>query len=155
MEMHVKQIGTVSLGAHPHIALDDEYAQGLDGLEGFSHVWVVWYAHEVPAWDPANLTIPKPYRKAPPSLGVFSTRSENRPNPILLSVVQVTGIDVEAGTVGIAWIDAEDGSPVLDLKPYQPAADRIRDADVPEWCRHWPATTEESGTFPWHEEFMF
>ncbi len=155
MDLPLKKIGTVSLGEDTRVILENEYAPGLEGLEGFSHLLVIWYAHETPPWDPKNLTIPKPYRQAPLNLGIFATRSENRPNPILMSVVQITGIDVEAGTVGVAWIDAENGSPVLDIKPYQPAVDRVRDVELPSWCRHWPSAVEESGDFPWHEEFMF
>ena len=155
MDIAIREIGTISLGPEPHITLNAEFAPGLDGLEGFSHVQVLWYAHEVLAWDAANLTIPQPYRLAPASLGVFATRSEQRPNPLLLSVVQVLGIDVESGTISVPWIDAEEGSPVLDIKPYHPAIDRIRDVELPTWCRHWPSSAEESGEFPWHEEFMF
>jgi tRNA-Thr(GGU) m(6)t(6)A37 methyltransferase TsaA len=155
MDFTVKHIGMVSLSERPHIALDAEYAPGLRGIDGFSHAIVLWYAHKVPEWNPESLTIPQPYRKAPPSLGVFATRSENRPNPILMSVVQVAGIDVSAGVIDVAWIDAEDGSPVLDLKPYHPSVDRIRNVEVPSWCRHWPQSLEESADFPWHQEFMF
>lgn len=155
MEISLREIGTVSQGAHARITLDQENAPGLDGLEGFSHVQVLWYAHNNDSWDPRGLSIPRPYRKAPESLGVFATRSERRPNPLLLSVVQVTGIDVESGTIDLAWIDAEDGSPVLDIKPYHPAVDRVRDVKVPAWCQHWPQALEESADFPWQEEFMF
>lgn len=155
MELTLREIGSVSLGEGPRITLKDEYAPGLEGLEGFGHILVLWYAHETPPWDPGSLTIPKPYKQAPPSLGVFATRSERRPSPILLSAVQVLGIDVAAGSVELAWIDAEDGSPVLDIKPYHPAVDRVRDTQVPSWCRHWPQALEESGDFPRHEEFMF
>jgi tRNA-Thr(GGU) m(6)t(6)A37 methyltransferase TsaA len=155
MTITMTPIGTVSMGPTTLIRLDKEYAPGLEGLEGFSHVLVYWHAHNNPPWDSANLTVPKPYRLAPARLGIFATRSEFRPNPILVSAVPVIRVDAKRGEIEVPWIDAEDGSPVLDIKPYQPSADRIRDVDVPEWCRHWPAHAEESGDFAWHEEFMF
>jgi tRNA (Thr-GGU) A37 N-methylase len=48
----------------------------------------------------------------------------------------------------------EDGTPILDLKPYQPAADRIRDVTVPAWCAHWPQWYEDSAIFDWEGEFV-
>jgi tRNA (adenine37-N6)-methyltransferase len=155
MTITMKPIGTVSAGATTIVRLYKDYAAGLEGLEGFSHVLVFWYAHENPSWDPGNLTVPKPYRLAPSRLGIFATRSEHRPNPILVSAVPVIRVDSKKGEIEVPWIDAEDGSPVLDVKPYQPSVDRIRDVEMPEWCRHWPASAEESGDFAWHEEFMF
>lgn len=155
MTITLTPIGTVSMGATTLIRLDEDYAAGLGGLEGFSHILVLWHAHENPSWEQASLTISKPYRLAPPRLGVFATRSEHRPNPILLSAVPVLHVDTKKGTIEVPWIDAEDGSPVLDIKPYQPSADRVRDVDVPDWCRHWPAFAEDSADFAWHEEFMF
>ncbi len=53
-------------------------------------------------------------------MGVFATRSPQRPNPIALSVAQVLRIDQEAGRIWIAYSDAEPGTPVLDLKPLYP-----------------------------------
>jgi tRNA-Thr(GGU) m(6)t(6)A37 methyltransferase TsaA len=155
MTIAMAPIGKVSTGTTSLVQLDQDYAAGLDGLEGFSHVLVLWYAHANPSWDSTRLTISKPYRLAPADLGVFATRSEFRPNPILVSAVPIIRVDAAKGVIEVPWIDAEDGSPILDVKPYQPSADRIRDTEVPKWCRHWPACAEESGDFAWHEEFMF
>ncbi|BAL00077.1 hypothetical protein OBV_28780 [Oscillibacter valericigenes Sjm18-20] len=75
-----------------------------------------------------------------------------RPNPIALDCVQVTYIDHENAVIGLAYIEAFDGSPVLDIKPYTPSLDRVENPVVPEWCSHWPNCYEESGDFDWKSE---
>jgi len=67
----------------------------------------------------------------------------------------VLGIDYEKGRIQIPYIDANDGSPVLDIKPYTPSLDRVEDPGVPAWCRHWPRSLEQSGSFDWENEFNF
>ena len=57
--------------------------------------------------------------------------------------------------IGLSYIDAEDGSPLLDLKPYTPSLDRVEDPPLPAWCAHWPRDVESSGDFPWEDEFNF
>jgi tRNA (Thr-GGU) A37 N-methylase len=94
-----------------------------------------------------------PTKKVPKSWGFSLTRSPLRPNPILLSAAQVLDLDVEAGVVQLAYLDAEEGSPILDIKPYLPATERIRDAAVPQWCAHWPEFYEDSAAFDWAGEF--
>ena len=96
-----------------------------------------------------------PYKQGPDTMGIFATRSPQRPNPIALSVVQILYIDHEAGVIYIAYADARQGSPVLDLKPYTPSLDRVEHPQVPDWCGHWPRSLEESGDFDWENEFNF
>jgi tRNA-Thr(GGU) m(6)t(6)A37 methyltransferase TsaA len=136
------------------IEIDPGLREGLLGLEGFSHLLVCWHADQG-SWSPDWLTMPKPYRLAPERLGVFATRSPMRPNPVCLSIVEITGIDRAAGRIGVAWIDAAPGTPVLDLKPWLACCERPRSPRYPEWCRHWPATVEDSGGFDWGSEFRF
>ncbi len=97
----------------------------------------------------------KPYTKGPDTLGTFATRSPQRPNPIALSCTHVTYIDVDSGIIGLAYIDADDQSPVLDIKPYTPSLDRVEAPAVPAWCKHWPNNVETSGEFDWESEFNF
>jgi tRNA (Thr-GGU) A37 N-methylase len=68
--------------------------------------------------------------------------------------VAVISVDVEKGLVIVPWIDAEDGTPILDIKPYHPSSDRIRDVTMPKWCQHWPQWYEDSGEFDWSAEFV-
>jgi tRNA (Thr-GGU) A37 N-methylase len=100
------------------------------------------------------VTADQPYQKAPPTLGLFATRSPVRPNPIGLTVAQILHIDHEAGRIIIAYIDAEDGTPVLDIKPYVPSTDRVKEVHSPDWSAHWPQWYEESGEFDWEAEFV-
>ena len=97
----------------------------------------------------------KPYTKGPDTLGVFATRSPQRPNPLALSCAYVTYMDADKGILGLSYIDADDGSPVLDIKPYTPSLDRVEHVEVPAWCAHWPKCVEESGEFDWESEFNF
>jgi tRNA (Thr-GGU) A37 N-methylase len=95
----------------------------------------------------------QPYRNAPVAIGIFATRSPARPNPIALTPVPVISVDVADGIVRVPFIDAEDGTPILDIKPYHPAVDRIRDVRTPAWCSSWPEWYEDSATFDWGSVF--
>ena len=153
----VKQIGVIRADEDGfRLELEPQYRQGLTGLEGFGYVNVLWWFSGCDdAASRATLTEEKPYAKGPERMGAFATRSPQRPNPIALSSACVTWLDVEHGTVGLGYIDAEDGSPVLDLKPYTPSLDRVEAPPMPEWCAHWPRCAEDSGDFDWAAEFNF
>lgn len=157
MDYTVRAIGFVRQGQEgTRVELDAACARALRGLEGFSHVDVLWWFSRCDGEaDRKELEVLSPYRLAPEKLGAFATRSPCRPNPVALSVAGVTFIDVERGVLGLDWLDAEDGTPVLDLKPYTPSADRVEAPRVPEWCAHWPGSYECSGDFDWAGEFRF
>lgn len=137
------------------LVLDRVYSPALIGLDGFSHIQVLWWFSESDDdTDRRNLTVKSPYRTAPDTLGTFATRSPKRPNPIALDCVQFTYIDHENAEIGLAYIEAFDGSPVLDIKPYTPSLDRVERPTVPAWCSHWPKCYEESGAFDWEKEMI-
>lgn len=158
--LELKAIGTVEAGGEgcaggAAIRIGAAYRLGLTGLDGFSHAIVVWSAHMLPPWNDAYALVDKPYRAAPEKLGIFATRSPYRPNAICVSVLRVASIDPAEGLVRGDWIDAEPGSPVLDIKPYHPSSDRPARPETPPWCAHWPKDIESSEGFPWSEEFLF
>lgn len=157
MEYMVKQIGTVCCREDGFlIKIEPEYRAALTGLAGFGYIQVLWWFDACDnSTSRAKLTERKPYRKGPALLGVFATRSPERPNPIALSPAAVTFIDDENGEIGLAWLDANDGTPVLDIKPYMPSVDRVETPVVPDWCAHWPENVEASGDFAWEKEFLF
>jgi tRNA (Thr-GGU) A37 N-methylase len=155
MDYTVKRIGTVRSGRSFAVELDAGYSAGLTGLLGFSHVVILWYADKAPVWDSSFQLVDKPYRLAPEKVGIFATRSPLRPSRICVSVAELMSVNEKKGLVNLRWTDAEDGTPVLDLKPYHPSSDRIRDASVPSWCAHWPLSYEESAGFDWEKEFLF
>ena len=97
----------------------------LRGLEGFSHLWLVWVFDQAVRkdWSP---TVRPPRLGGNARMGVFATRSPFRPNPIALSSVKLAGVEqtAEFGTVlKIRGADLMDGTPILDIKPYIPYAD--------------------------------
>jgi len=79
---------------------------------------------------------------------VFACRGPTRPNPIALTTVEMLGIDHAEGVVEVVNIEAFDGTPVLDLKPYIPVSDRVKDVRVAEWAADWPQWLPEEGLGP-------
>ncbi len=156
-KLQVSPIGKIrASGDRLFIELESAYIPALKALDGFSHLNVIWWFSDFDNEEMRSvLETPKPYKNAPDTMGIFATRSPIRPNLIALSVVQVIDIDYRKGIIEIPYIDANDGSPVLDIKPYTPSLDRVESPDVPKWCRHWPKSIEESGNFNWEEEFNF
>lgn len=154
----VHPVGFVSGGGEgpAQLRIDAAYRDALRGLEGFGHVVVAWWAHRVDDPELRALTdAGRPYARLDHDLGIFTTRSPLRPNPIALTVVEIAAVDVEAGLVEVPYLDAEDGTPVLDLKPYTPSIDRVEHPRLPAWCAHWPASMEASDGFNWGAEFRF
>lgn len=99
----------------------------LRGLDGFSHLWIVFLFHQT-AHNPWKATVRPPRLGGNERVGVFASRSNFRPNPIGLSVVELLGID---GTrLHLGGGDFLDGTPVLDIKPYIPYADSIPSANA-------------------------
>jgi tRNA-Thr(GGU) m(6)t(6)A37 methyltransferase TsaA len=136
------------------LELEAPYIPALAGLDDFSYVNVLWWANQLDtAAHREVVTVDRPYRSGPASLGIFATRSPQRPNPICITPVALLHIDHKAGKLYIPYIDAEDGTPILDIKPYYPAIDRIKEVTVPGWCRHWPQWLEDSANFNWAAEF--
>jgi len=113
------------------IVIDPDYAGILDGIEDFSHLLVLYWAHRV---DTAARTLTKVHpmgRKDLPLVGIFSTCSPARPNPVLVIAVRLLG---RAGlTLRVQGLDAIDGSPVVDIKPYLPSYYSVADARLSSW----------------------
>lgn len=107
-------------GVEGTVEVDEEYAEGLADLDGFSHIILVCHFHRA---RPAKMKV-VPFLDDVPR-GLFATRAPSRPNPIGLSVVRLTGID--GRTLHVADVDLLDGTPVLDIKPYVGEFDRRED----------------------------
>lgn len=113
------------------IELRPELADGLKGLDGFTHALVVFWMHRAGAFDAATSLTRRPReRDGLPLVGIFAQRAKMRPNPIGVTAVRI--VSVESGALTVRGLDAVDGTPVLDIKPYVPAYDR-RDTGVPSW----------------------
>jgi tRNA-Thr(GGU) m(6)t(6)A37 methyltransferase TsaA len=103
-------------GARGEVEVYEEYADGLDDLEGFEHIWLIFWLHRS---RPHRLKV-VPYRDTV-ERGVFATRAPSRPNPIGLSLVRLVGR--EGNRLQIEGLDLLDGTPLLDIKPYIPKID--------------------------------
>jgi len=113
------------------IHLAEPLTPGLRGLEQFSHLIVLFCMHQA-AFDPATDLVRRPRGRADmPELGIFAQRAKHRPNPIGITAVEL--IAITGNVVKVRGLDAIDGTPVLDLKPYVPVFDRIDRAVIPGW----------------------
>lgn len=131
----------------PTLQILEPYRPALKELRQFSHVYVFWWFDQNDNEEArANLQDDLPY--APGTVaGVFASRSERRPNPLAMTICLILDVDEAAGTVVVPWIDAFNGTPILDMKPYVPVSDRIRDVSVAEWFQDWPEWMEDGAAF--------
>jgi tRNA-Thr(GGU) m(6)t(6)A37 methyltransferase TsaA len=113
-------------GQPASVEIEPQFRPGLDGLAGTSHVVLLTWL----GFAPRNLIIQKP-RHASLAKGVFALRSPARPNPVGLHVVRLVALDVGIGLLSLDAIDALDGTPVIDLKPYFASIDSFPDATPP------------------------
>lgn len=95
------------------------YTEGLKDLEGFSHIYLIYHLHKA---KKAKLLV-KPFLQDKLH-GLFATRSPNRPNPIGISIVELSRI--EGNTLYLKGLDILDGTPLLDIKPYTSKFDKIK-----------------------------
>ena len=111
------------------IFLREDLAGALEGLDDFSHVIVVFHVDKVPE---SEQRLRLPVGTDGVERGVFATRSQRRPNAIGISVVPI--VHRRLGVLRVVGLDAIDGTPVLDLKPYLPAFDAALDAKLAPWA---------------------
>lgn len=128
----------------------------LDGLSGYSHLWVIFHFHdntvgssaERPGLSLAMSKVLPPRKKDGVKVGVFCCRTPHRPNAIGLSLVRILGVDEKKGLIHISGMDMIDGTPVTDIKPYIPEHDRAMGAEValPKWCEETSDLTPDFHT---------
>jgi tRNA-Thr(GGU) m(6)t(6)A37 methyltransferase TsaA len=112
------------------IFMDCELTQALEGISGFSHVFVLFWLHEIKGKERETLRVHPRGRRDLPLLGVFATRTNRRPNPIGLTLCKL--VKVKANVLTVRGLDAFDGTPVLDVKPYD-TWDCAANARMPDW----------------------
>ncbi len=116
------------------IVFEKSYASpdALRGLDGFSHLWLVWGFSG--AFDASwSATVRPPRLGGNKRMGVFATRSPFRPNPLGLSCVKIEKIDLKGAngpTITVSGVDLMDGTPIYDIKPYLPYADSYPEASA-------------------------
>ena len=115
------------------IIIDPALSGILDGIEGFSHILVLYWPHLVPR-ERRNLQKVHPMgRKDIPKQGIFATCSPARPNPVLVTAVKL--IERKKNILRVQGLEAVDGSPVLDIKPYNPGYYQVEDPILPDWMK--------------------
>jgi tRNA-Thr(GGU) m(6)t(6)A37 methyltransferase TsaA len=142
-QITLKPIGVVKNGvtATPHcpdwqldtvseLVIDPKWAEGLEGLEGFSHIIVLFWIDRITEKE-VPLKVHPMHREDLPVTGLFSTRTPNRPNRIGLTVVRL--LERRGNVLRVTGLDALDGTPVLDIKPYLRSGELIPEATEPPW----------------------
>jgi len=140
-ELTLKAIGVVRNKVKPaakpdwekitsEIVVDSRLTEALDGLEGFSHIIVLYWMHQA-ARGKLPLKVHPMGAPEQPLMGLFATRSPDRPNPIGKATVRL--LQRRGNILRVKGLDAFDGTPVIDIKPYIPGCDAVADAKVPQW----------------------
>jgi len=140
----VRPIGTVrSAEQGSYLEIFEPFRPALKQLDQFSHVIVLWWADQLDDEESRRILECNPPYAEDKRTGIFACRAPCRPNPIATTVCKMVSVDEENGIVPLEYIDAEDGTPILDLKAYFPVSDRVREARMPEWLSDWPEWVED------------
>lgn len=156
VNFQIKAIGQVKMmNGLMAVKIDEEFRDGLTGIEGFSHLQIIWWGHitDKPK-QRDHLLARKLFKKGPDKMGIFATRAPARPNPIFTTTIKVAEIDKEKGFIFTPFIDAEPETPVMDIKPYFPM-ERVKNCKAPQWCEHWPKWAEEAAGYDWSKDINF
>lgn len=132
-----------------YLEILEPFRPALKQLDQFSHVIVVWWAHGHDNEEHRNIMQCEPPYADGRVTGIFACRAEYRPNPVAITTCKITGVDEEKGIVRVGYIDAFDGTPIVDLKAYFPISDRAREATIPPWLSHWPEWIEDAHLLEW------
>jgi tRNA (adenine37-N6)-methyltransferase len=144
MRIKISPVGTVENGIVQNhrfdaaetvsrIVVAPRYNRALDGIESFSHIVVVLWLHEIKNKERVILRVHPRRDPAIPLTGVFATRSPVRPNPIGVTTVKV--IKREGNVITVKGLDAINGTPVLDIKPYIPENFPQSEITVAGWSK--------------------
>ncbi|MEJ2209786.1 MAG: tRNA (N6-threonylcarbamoyladenosine(37)-N6)-methyltransferase TrmO [Anaerolineae bacterium] len=112
------------------IEVDAAWAEALDGIDEFSHIWLLWWLDRRDT-PPEVLRVHPERRPELPLVGIFATRSPHRPNPLALTAVELLGR--QGRRLRVRGLEAAQGTPILDIKPYLRRGDLIAEANVPAW----------------------
>ena len=114
------------------IIFREELTEALEGIEEFSHLFVLFWLNEMSEEDRRIMKVHPRGRSDMPLLGIFATRTPHRPNPIGLTRVKI--LNIEGNVITVQGLDAFDGTPVLDIKPFD-SWDTTGDFRVPNWWK--------------------
>jgi tRNA-Thr(GGU) m(6)t(6)A37 methyltransferase TsaA len=115
------------------IIINEDLIEGLHKLEENSHIVVVFWMHRVKDEDRKIMKMHPKGREDLPLLGVFATRSPRRPNPMGIRAVKL--VEKKDNILKVKGLDALNGTPILDIKPYSSKHDLVTDAKTPWWIK--------------------
>ncbi len=114
------------------VVIDPKYEEALEGIEEYSHLLILFWLSRIPHKARGRMLKIHPRSRVDlPLVGIFSTRTQYRPNPIGLTLVRLLGR--KRNILGVRGLDAINGTPVLDIKPISPRTEFPRKTQVPEW----------------------
>ncbi|MFW9964100.1 MAG: TrmO family methyltransferase [Candidatus Sifarchaeia archaeon] len=135
MKFDVIPIGHVEKkeGKRVQLLIKSKYWDATLRIDEFSHLHVIWWADGLDNKDNRSHLKDVPPVEGAEMSGVFASRSPARPNVLCLSIVKLLQVDNKSKRLIVDQISANDGTPIIDIKPYMPSSDRVDDARVPEW----------------------
>lgn len=113
------------------IVVNSDLTEALDGLDGFSHIIVLYWMHQLTKGRELPLKVHPMGKPELPLTGRLATRSPSRPNPVGQATVRL--LERRGNILKVKGLDAIDGTPVIDIKPYLPRYDSAPDAKAPQW----------------------
>lgn len=134
MNVSLSVIGKVVKSGNPaEIEIFRDYIEGLTNIEHYSHIVILFWLHKVSPKERLTIKI-KPSHDSTPILGIFATRFPARPNPIGLTVVKL--VEKKEDMLIVEDFDAEENTPILDVKPYIPKYDQPKGKVIlPRWVK--------------------
>ena len=126
----IKETGRHDFSGVSEIVIDSRLTEALDGLDDFSHIIVLFWMHRLTE-EEMPLKVHPMRRQELPLVGLFASRTPNRPNRIGKTTVRL--LQRRGNVLLVEGLDAIDGTPVIDIKPYIPGSDSVADSRVPEW----------------------
>ncbi len=113
------------------LIFEEEYRECLDGIEEFSYIMVIYWSHKISEEGSYVAKLHPAGEKEYPLVGVFATRSPARPNPLCITTAQL--LERKENMLKVKGLDAVDGSPIIDIKPYNPVFDAPSDVKLSKW----------------------
>jgi len=113
------------------IILNDDLQEALYRIEGFSHVIILYWMHRISSSQRSVKSVHPRGKQSLPLVGVLASRSPSRPNPIGITIVKL--LEHHDNVLKVIGLDAVDGTPVLDIKPYIPSYDAATEFQIPSW----------------------
>ncbi len=115
-------------GVVSEIIVDDKFTDALNSIEDYSHVIIVYWMDKVKSYVITHRPQGNP---DVPVVGIFACRCPPRPNPIAITTVEL--VERKGNKIKIKGLDILDGTPIIDIKPYWPIYDKVKDGRIPDW----------------------